>query len=64
MEILLSPKKERNNAICSSKAGPRDYHISEVSYLEIQIWYDIMYMWNLKYDKNDLIYEIEMDSQT
>ena len=32
--ILLSPKKERNNVICSSKAGPRDYHISEVSYLE------------------------------
>ena len=26
--------------------------------------YDITYMWNLKYDTNELIYEIETDSQT
>ena len=25
---------------------------------------DIMYMWNLKYDTNELIYETETDSQT
>ena len=24
--ILLSPKKEQNNAICSNMHGPRDYH--------------------------------------
>ena len=31
---------------------------------ERQIPYDITYMWNLKYDTNELIYETETDSQT
>ena len=31
---------------------------------QIQISYDITYMWNLKYDTNELIYETETDSQT
>ena len=26
--------------------------------------YDLIYMWNLKYDTNELTYEIETDSQT
>ena len=26
--------------------------------------YDITYMWNLKYDTNELMYETETDSQT
>ena len=26
--------------------------------------YDITYMWNLKYDTDELIYETETDSQT
>ena len=30
---------------------------------EKQISYDITYMWNLKYDTNELIYETETDSQ-
>ena len=30
---------------------------------ERQIPYDITYMWNLKYDTNELIYKIETDSQ-
>ena len=25
---------------------------------------DITYMWNLKYDTNELMYEVETDSQT
>ena len=29
-----------------------------------QIPYGITYMWNLKYDTNELIYKIEADSQT
>ena len=29
-----------------------------------QISYDLTYMWNLKYDTNELIYETETDSQT
>ena len=63
--ILLSHKKEWNNAICSNKDGPRDYHIKwSKSDRERQISYDITYMWNLKYDANELIYETETDSQT
>ena len=39
--------------------------LSEVNQTDIvyQI-YDITYMWNLKYDTNELIYETETDSQT
>ena len=29
--VLLSHKKEQNNAICSNMDGPRDCHMSEVS---------------------------------
>ena len=29
---------------------------------ERQIPYDITYMWNLKYDTNELIYKTEIDS--
>ena len=46
--ILLSHKKEWNNAICSNIDGPRDYHTKwSKSERERQI-YDIAYMWNLK----------------
>ena len=39
--------------------------LSEVkSERERQIPYDITYMWNLKYDTNELIYETETDSRT
>ena len=31
---------------------------------ERQIPYDITYMWNLKYDTNELIYKTETDSET
>ena len=31
---------------------------------ERQIPYDITYMWNLKYDRIELIYKTERDSQT
>ena len=63
--ILLSHKKEWNNAICSYMDGPRDYHTKRSkSERERQIPYDITYMWNLKYDTNELIYETETGSQT
>ena len=35
--------------------------LSEISQKQI---YDITYMWNLKYDTNELIYKTETDSQT
>ena len=62
--ILLSHKKEWNNAICSHMDVTRDY--PKWSKLERvrQIPYDITYMWNLKYDKNEPIYETETETQT
>ena len=64
-EILLSPEKRINNAICSNMDAARDYHTKwSNSEGERQIPYDITYMWNLKYDTNELIYETETDSQT
>ena len=38
--------------------GPRDYHTKQsMSEKERQIAYNITYMWNLKYDTNQHIYE-------
>ena len=46
--LLLSHKKEQNNAICSDMDGPRDCHTEWIkSDRERQILY-ITYMWNLK----------------
>ena len=54
--ILLSHKKEWNNAICSNMDGPRGYHTKwSKSDREGQILYDITYMWNLK-NNNKRIY--------
>ena len=47
--ILLSHKKEWNNAIYSDMDGPRDCHTEwSKSDRERQISYDITYMWNLR----------------
>ena len=44
---------------------PRDCYTEwSKSDTERQISYDIAYMWNLKYDTDELIYETEADSQT
>ena len=60
---ITQPYKEWNNAICSNMDGPRDYHTKwSKSERERQIPYDTTYMWNLKYDTNELIYETETDS--
>ena len=62
--ILHSHKKEWSNAICSNMGGPRDCHTEwSKSEREKQVPYDITYMWNLKYNTNELIYETETDSQ-
>ena len=63
--ILISHKKEWNNAVCSNMDGPRDYHTKQSkSERERQIPRDITCMWNLKYDRNEHIYETETDPQT
>ena len=38
--------------------GPRDYHIKwSKSDRERQIPHDVIYMWNLKHDTNEFVYE-------
>ena len=64
MEYYSAIKK---NEIMTFAATWMDLEIiilNEVSQKERQIPYDITYMWNLKYDTNELIYETETDSQT
>ena len=44
--------------------GPRDYHTKwGKSERERQMPYDITYMWNLKHDTNEYIYETKTDLQ-
>ena len=38
--------------------------LSETSQTERQILHEITYMWNLKYNTNELIYKIETNLQT
>ena len=62
--ILLSHKKELNNVICINMDGPRDCHTEwSMSDTEIQISYDITYIWNLEKGTNGLIYQTEVESQ-
>ena len=61
--ILLSHKKEWNNATCSNLDATRDHHTKwSKSERERQIPYDTTYMQNLKYDTNEPIYKTETDS--
>ena len=65
MEYYSATKKELNNAICNNIDATRDYHTKwSKSERERQIPHDITYMWNLKYDTNELIYKTETDSLT
>ena len=51
--ILLSHKKEWNNAIYCNMNGPRDGHTEwKKSERERQVLHNIDFMWNLKYDAN------------
>ena len=56
--LLLSHKKRRKYAICSNMDGPRDYQTKwSQSERQRQMPRDGTYMWNLKYDRNDLTHE-------
>ena len=46
--VLLSHKKEWNNAICSNMNGPRDNHTKWSKLERGRYIYDAIYMWNLK----------------
>ena len=56
--IYSTMKKEWSNVICNNINGPRDLLI-EVSQKDKHI----IYTWDIKYDRNELIYKIETDSQ-
>ena len=63
--ILLSHKKEWNNAMYSNMDTTKDYHTKwSKSERERQILYDITYRRNLKYGTNEPICKAETDSQT
>ena len=63
--IQLRHKKEWNKTICSNMDATRDYHTQwSKAERDGQIINDVTYMWNLKYDTNELIYKIETDPQT
>ena len=64
MEYYLATNKNEN-AICSNMDEPRGYPTKwRKSERENQIFYDIIYKWNLKRSTNELIYKIETKSQT
>ena len=55
-EILFSHKKGDNNAIFRKWMYLEIVILNEISQTEKKKSYDIAYMWNLKYDTNELIY--------
>ena len=62
--ILLGHKKEWNNVICNNMDRPGDCHTKwSQSDRERQICI-ITFMWNLKFYRNEPIYETETDSGT
>ena len=62
--ILLSHKKEQNNAICGNMDATRDYHTKwSKSEREKHIPYDIISIRNLKYGINELVYKMEADME-
>ena len=63
--ILLSYKKEHNNATSINMDGTRDSHSKlNKSERERQIPYDIASIWNLIYHTNEPIYRKEKNSWT
>ena len=58
---MASNKKEWNNAITATWEDLKMIILGSQS--EKQIWYDIIYIWNLKYDTNELIYGRETEAE-
>ena len=63
MEYYSAIEKNEIMPSAATWMDPEIIILSEVSEKERQIPYDITYLWNLKYDTNELIYKIETDSQ-
>ena len=62
--VVTQPQKERIMPFAATWMGLKIIILSEVNQTEIQISYDIAYVWSLKYDINELIYKTEIDLQT
>ena len=62
MEYYTAIKKNKILPFAATWMDWEGIMVSEISQTERQILYDITYMWNLKYDTNELIYETETDS--
>ena len=58
------PQKKRNIAICRNMDRPRDYRTKWSKADRKRQMYNNPYMYNLKHDTNELIYETEIDLQT
>ena len=63
MEYYSAIKKNEIMPFAATCMDLKIIILSEVNQKE-KDKYHITYMWNLKYDTNELIYETEMDSQT
>ena len=61
--ILLSHKKEQNNAICGNIDLPRDCHTEWRESDRGRQIYDITYMWTHKKGTDEVIYKVETESQ-
>ena len=64
MEHYSAIKKNEIMPFAATWMGLEIIILSEVSQTEKDKYHDITYMWNLKYDTNELIYKTQTDSQT
>ena len=61
---LPSHKKNETMSFAATWIDLEIIILSETSQTERQILHEITYMWNLKYNTNELIYKIETNLQT
>ena len=61
MEYYSAIRKNEIMPFAETRMGLEIVILSEVSQTERQIPYDTTYMWNLKYDPNELIYKTKAD---
>ena len=64
MEFYSAIKKNEMMPFAATWMDPEIIILSEVSQKEKDKRHDITYIWNLKYDTNECIYETETNSQT
>ena len=64
MEYYSAIKKNEIMSFAATWMDLKVIILREVSQKETDKYHDITYMWNLKYDTNEHIYETQTDSQT